>query len=357
MRSVRPAAVAPPDAPTVLTAASVPRRGSPYAALMRQVKEAGLLDRRTGYYRWRIAVTTVVLAGGWLVFVLVGESWWQLAVAAFLAIVFTQVGFLAHDAGHKQIYSSRRANAAAGIVLANLAVGLGYSYWLDNHNRHHAHPNTDGKDPDIDIGALAFTAGQAGGRGRLARYAYRYQAYFFFPLLTLTALSLHIDSAAYLARRTGRGRAWERLLFAAHVVGYLAVVFWVLSPVKAVVFTGVQQGLLGLYLGISSAPNHKGMPILSADDEGDFLRRQVLTSRNIRGGPLVDTALGGLNYQIEHHLFPSMPRPNLRRAQPVIARFCRQYGLPYTQTSLIGSYTRILRYLYAVGRGPVRDTP
>src|SRR5690349_664418 len=109
------AAVAQREPPTAIAAASVPRRGSQYAALMRQVKQAGLLDRRTSYYLWRIAVTTAVLAGGWLGFVLVGESWWQLAVAALLAIAFGQVGFLAHEAGHKQIFASRRANDTAGM--------------------------------------------------------------------------------------------------------------------------------------------------------------------------------------------------------------------------------------------------
>ena len=122
-------------------------------------------------------------------------------------------------------------------------------------------------------------------------------------------------------------------------------------------FIGVQQGLLGLYLGVSFAPNHKGMPILAADDASDFLRRQVLTSRNIRGGPLVDAALGALNYQIEHYLFPSMPRPNLRRVQPIIARLCRQHGLPYTETSLVASYTQTLRHLNDVGRNPHPEWP
>jgi fatty acid desaturase len=358
MQTLEPVAVvAQPDPPTGVTAVSAPRRGSQYAVLLRQVKQAGLLDRRTQYYVRRIAITTALLAGGWLAFVLVGDSWWQLAVAAFLAVVFAQVGFLAHDAGHKQVFTSRRANDFAGILLGNLAVGLGYSYWLDNHNRHHAHPNTDALDPDVNFGALAFTPDQAGSRGRFARLAYRYQAYFFFPLLTLTALGLHIDSAAYLARRTGRSQTWERLLFAAHVLGYLAVVFWVLPPVKAAVFILVHQGLVGLYLGASFAPNHKGMPMLAADDNTDFLRRQVLTSRNIRGGWLVDIALGALNYQIEHHLFPNMPRPNLRRAQLIIAEFCRQHSLPYVQTSLLDSYAQTLRHLDAVGRHPQPGTP
>ncbi len=338
------------------TTVAVPRRGTEYAVLLRRVRDAGLLDRRVRFYTWRLIVTLTLLAGGWLVFALVGNSWWQLAVAAFAAVTFTQVGFLAHDAGHKQIFASRRANDVAGLLLASLAVGLGYSWWLDNHNRHHAHPNTDVKDPDANYGALAFTTGQAGGRGRFARMAYRYQGYFFFPLLLLAAVGLHVDSALFLVGRRGRGRAGERLLFAAHVIGYLAVVFWVLSPVKAVVFVVVHQALLGLYLGVAFAPNHKGMPMLAADDRSSFLTRQVVTSRNIRGGWLTDLALGGLNYQIEHHLFPSMPRPNLREAQRLVHEFCREIGLPYTETSLVDSYAQTVRYLNAVGKHPELGT-
>lgn len=76
----------------------------------------------------------------------------------------------------------------------------------------------------------------------------------------------------------------------------------------------------------------------------------MLTSRNVRGGWLTDVALGGLNYQIEHHLFPSTPRPALRRSQPLIMEYCRQRGLPYCQASLVGSYAQALRHLAIVGR-------
>jgi fatty acid desaturase len=92
------------------------------------------------------------------------------------------------------------------------------------------------------------------------------------------------------------------------------------------------------------------MPILAAADRSDFLRRQVLTSRNVHGGWLTDLALGGLNYQIEHHLFPSMPRPNLRRSQTLVKTFCQQQDLPYCQTSLARSYAQALRHLNTVGR-------
>jgi fatty acid desaturase len=331
-----------PDAPA-------PRRGSEYADLSRLIRTAGLLKRRPGYYAWKITFTVGLLAAGWTAFAAVGNSWWQLATAALLAVAFTQIGFLGHDAGHRQVFGTRRASYVAGVLLGNLAIGLSYGWWTGKHNRHHAQPNTEGADPDIAIGALAFTTAQASSGRGLARLIFRYQGYLFFPLLLLEAVSLHVASIRAL---TGRGapRFWERALLAAHFAGYLAAVFLVLSPVRAVAFIIVQQGLFGLYLGCSFAPNHKGMPILGAGVQSDFLRRQVLTSRNVRGGWLTDFALGGLNYQIEHHLFPSMPRPSLRRSQPLIQAFCQQHGIPYCQATLIGSYAQAVRHLHAAGR-------
>ena len=328
--------------------------GSDYAKLCRQVRQAGLLERRPGSYTWRIAISVLLLAAGWAAFILVGDSWWQLAVAVFLAVMFTQLGFLGHDAGHRQICSSRRLSYLIGVLLGNLGIGLSFGWWVGKHNRHHAHPNTEGADPDIMLRALAMTPGQAGQSRGVARMVYRGQALLFFPMLLGEAFSVHVASIRALASPARRHRLAEGALLAAHFAAYLGVVFLVLSPVKAFTFILVQQGLFGLYLGASFAPNHKGMPILAKEDGHDFLRRQVLTSRNIRSSWWADLVLGGLNYQIEHHLFPSMPRPSLRRSQPIIREFCLQHGLPYAQASMVGSYTAALQYLHTVGRAAVR---
>lgn len=337
--------------------ASTRARGSDYAQLLRQIQRAGLLDRRPAYYVTKIAITAALLIAGWSVFVAVGDSWWQLAVAAFLAFVFTQVGFIGHDAGHRQIFRSRRTNYLLGLVHGNLAIGLSYGWWVDKHTRHHAHPNQEGKDPDIAAGAVVFTDGQAHATRGPVRFIARHQRYLFFPLLMLEGIQLHVASVRALADRRLRHRTWETLLLGMHAGGYLAAVFLVLPPVKAVVFIVVHQALFGVYLGSSFAPNHKGMPILTRDDEADFLRRQVLTSRNVRGGVLVDFMLGGLNYQIEHHLFPSMPRPNLRRSQPLVKDFCDQRGVAYHQTTLLRSYAQALDHLHEVGRPLRPDQP
>ncbi|HEY3629362.1 MAG TPA: acyl-CoA desaturase [Jatrophihabitantaceae bacterium] len=328
-------------------------RGSDYARLCKQVRQAGLMRRRPGYYTVKIAATVGLFVAGWVGFWLLGRSWYQLLIAAFLAIAFTQLAFLGHDAGHRQIFASRRANDLLGFLYGNVLVGLSFGWWLDKHNRHHANPNTEDADPDIGAGALAFTVEQARGRSTvLSRVFTRGQAWLFFPLLLLEGFNLHVASVRALLDRSPRrhSRGVEAALLAGHAAAYLTALFLVLSPGQALAFLAIQQGLFGLYMGISFAPNHKGMPVITAGTKTDFLRRQVLTSRNVRGGRITDFVLGGLNYQIEHHLFPSMPRPNLRRAQALIRSYCQSNDVSYREDSLLGSYAQTLRYLSNVGR-------
>jgi fatty acid desaturase len=332
---------------------AVRRRGTEYAELMGQVRNAGLLERKAGASALRIAVNAALYLGGWTAFALIGDSWWQLATAAYLAVVFAWTGFLAHEAGHKQVFRTRRANDLAGVLHGDLAIGLAFNWWCDKHHRHHANPNTEGLDPDIDSAAVVFTEAQSGARRGIRRLVARHQAALFFPMLLLEAVSLHVQGIIAIATSGYRQRGREAALFAVHALAYTGGVFLVLPPLKAAIFIAVQQGLLGVYLGCAFAPNHKGMPILSEDDDMDFLRRQVLTSRNVVGGRVLDLALGGLNYQIEHHLFPSMPRAALRRARPIVRDFCTEHDISYVETGLFDSYARVLGYLRDVGRTPV----
>lgn len=313
------------------------------------------MDRRRGYYGLKIALNLTVLATSCVVFVSTGDSWWQLFTAAFFALVFGQLGFIGHDAGHKQIFRTRRANDLVGYLHAGLT-GLSYGWWVSKHNRHHANPNHEDDDPDLAIGALAFTLRQSGARNGFLRWMAKYQAFLFFPLLLLEAVNLHLSSIQAVWRNAVKARRLETGLLLGHAVVYFTAVFTVLSPVTALAFIAVHQGLWGVYLGCSFAPNHKGMPTVAQGHSLDFLRKQVLTSRNVRGGRLVDFALGGLNYQIEHHLFPSMPRPNLRHAQRLVREFCSHHGIAYSQCGLLRSYAMVLRHLHAVG-APLRAKP
>jgi fatty acid desaturase len=244
------------------------------------------------------------------------------------------------------VFTRRRAVTVAGLVCGNLAIGVSRGWWVDKHNRHHSHPNHVGQDPDIGAGVIVWTPEQTVRRSGLARAFARLQGWLFFPLLLLEGLNLHASSVRALSRR----RPAEAVALAAHGAAYLGVLFWVLPPGKAIAFLLLHKAVWGLYMGATFAPNHKGMPIIGEDEKVDFLRRQALTSRNVRGGRLTAFLLGGLNYQVEHHLFPSMPRPALRRAQPIVRDYCLEHGIAYTETGLIASYRIALRHLDEVGR-------
>jgi len=277
--------------------------------------------------------------------VLVRDSWWVLLMAPPLAVVSVQLGFFGHDAGHRQVSRKAGPSRWLGFFAGNLMNGFSYDWWVAKHNAHHAHPNDLETDPDVRAGALVFDSSQAEDRRGASAWLARHQAWFFFPMLTLEALNLHVSSVQALLVSRARHRGAEAAFLAGHFVLYGALLVLTMTWAQALVFIAVHKGLSGVYLGSAFAPNHKGMPILSAEQAADPLLRQVLTSRNVRGGPVVDVALGGLNYQIEHHLFPSMPRPNLKQAQPVVRAFCERHGVSYAETSLWASYAIVLRHL------------
>ncbi|MGK5530699.1 fatty acid desaturase family protein [Streptomyces sp. URMC 129] len=345
------AAPRPPTAP-----------GDAFAPLLRQVRSQDLLARRTGWYAAGITVNALALAALVLAVLAAGDTWWTVALAVPLALFSTRTAFYGHDAGHAQIAATRRTNRLLGLVHGNLLLGMSSAWWNDKHNRHHANPNHLEKDPDVGEGVLVWTRAQAAKRAGLARLLTRHQAWLFFPLLLLEGIALKVASARMVLssagwERHGTARAVEGLLLAVHATAYALLLGTALGPGRAVVFALVHHALFGLHLGCVFAPNHKGMAMPGADGERwGHLRRQVLTSRNVRGGPVTDWLMGGLNYQIEHHLFPSMPRPHLRLARPLVRHHCRAAGLPYAETGLADSYRQALRHMHAVG-APLRERP
>ncbi len=321
--------------------------GSDFAVLSRRITDAGLMRRRPAYYVVRLSIVTLMFVGGWAAFFALGSSWWQMITAVFLAVTFAQVALVAHDLAHRQVFRTRRPSAVAGLLAGNLGIGMSYGWWMDKHTRHHNNPNHDDLDPDVAPEVLVWTTESAIGRRGLKGFITRHQATLFFPLLTLLAVSLKVSSVKALRDGTVKQRRVESALLILHAVGYLGALVLVLSPPQAVAFLLLHQALFGVYLGMTFAPNHKGMPHPTGTE--DYLRKQVLTSRNVRGNRLVDAALGGLNYQIEHHLFPGMPTPNLRKAQPIVQAYCAEIGVAYVQTGLVTSYRQALRHLHEVG--------
>jgi fatty acid desaturase len=329
--------------------------GPNFAAMSRVVRETGLLRRSRWFYVLLLGGLFAGLGGAVTGFVLLGDSWFQLLIAAALGLIFTQFAFFSHEAAHRQVLASGPANDRLGRIIGTAMAGMSYQWWMTKHTRHHANPNQLGKDPDIAADTVSFHQDSAASRRGILAVFTRIQGYVFFPLLSVEGVNLHVQSVRSLVeRRKVNGRAFELTVLALRFGILLSAVFLVLPLGMAFAFLGVQLAVFGIYMGATFAPNHVGMPFVARDVKLDFLSKQVLTSRNITGGWAMTLLMGGLNYQVEHHLFPSMSRPHLARARDIVREHCLQHDVPYTESTLPAAWGRVIEHLNTVGQAAPR---
>lgn len=325
-----------------------------YAALKKLIVENGLLEKQPGFLTRHIIGTLAMLLVSVAILFLTDNIWVQLLNAAFMAFAFGQIGFITHDTGHRQGFHTPQQNDFIGLIHGNALIGMSYGWWINKHNQHHAQPNREDTDPDIAIPVIAFSEKSALEKRGIPRFIVKYQKFFFLPLLLFESYSLHVGSIIFfIKKKNWKYRNIEILLFVLHLVGFFTIIFSTIGLWKGILFILVQQALFGLYMASVFAPNHKGMLIVGKDEAMDFLRLQVLTARNVKAHPITDFWYGGLNYQVEHHLFPSMARNQLRRAQVIIRKFCEDQKITYYETSMFNSYVEILDYLHLVS-APLR---
>lgn len=278
-------------------------------------------------------------------------TWLAIPTVMLLGIMAAQYGFIAHEAAHRQVFQSHQANEHAGRVIANLFAGLSYGFWMRKHNRHHNKPNQIGYDPDINIRVLSFTTDSLEHKHGPEKLLSRNQGWLFPFLLLFTGFDLLADSLVAVTR-THNPVKHRYLEFAMMIIRQAtpAIILMILfGPIWGAGLALLMMMTFGLFMGGAFAPNHKGMPLVPENSRIDFLSRQVLTSRNIRSSWLTDNLMGGLNYQVEHHLFPSMPRPHLAAAHHIVTAYCRERNIPFTETTLFRSYGIAIRYLNKVG--------
>jgi fatty acid desaturase len=267
-----------------------------------------------------------------------------IAAALVLAVGYGQAALLGHDMGHIQVIRSQRWTMRIG-ALVGLAMGFSTQSWVHNHNLHHAHANREHSDPDIDFPIVAFSDHQVLERTGWRRWFIRRQHWFFPVLIPLLSVTMRVTGGRYLLSKTWGTSALDRLSFVSHFLVYFGVVFGLLWWPVACLFVVAHHLAFGAYIGMIFAPNHKGMEVFEEGTTIDFVREQVLTCRNITPGPLTDLWYGCLNYQVEHHLFPSLPRGSMREARVIVKRFCAEHGLPYHETTVVRSYGEIFHAL------------
>lgn len=336
---------------------TVNRPKSNYSEIMARVRAEGLLTKIPQFYIRRFAFFSAVALAVWTSIWLVSLSGNPLVLGLAVPLMIlqgmiaSQFAFIGHEAAHRQIFNSNKLNDAAGMVIANLFAGLSYGFWMKKHNQHHVTPNQIGKDPDIAIRVLAFTTEAVEAKKQPEKILTKNQGWLFPILLLFTGFDLLLDSfvSLFKSKRPVKVRLLEFAMMIVRQGAPIAIAMILFGPIYGGILWILFMFAFGFTMGGSFAPNHKGMPLVPRDSKIGFFERQVLTSRNIKPSWLKDNLMGGLNYQIEHHLFPSMSRPSLKRTREIVREYCLEKGVTYTEMGLFQSYGVVISYLNKVG--------
>jgi fatty acid desaturase len=240
-------------------------------------------------------------------------------------------------------------------------------------NLHASSPDAADGDPDIDtMPLLAWTlkmAEQAKNSPK-GRFFIRFQAWLYFPLLLFARMAWAHQSWVYVFGGYGqhsikgaekdRARMANPLLEKLGLIGHYAVFIWVLShmPIlNAIAYFVVSQTSCGLFLALVFGLGHNGMAVYPADQRPDFWKLQVSTTRNVTNNMFVEWFFGGLQYQVDHHLFPMLPRHNLKKVNKLVASFCKEYGVTYHETDITSGTIEVLQHLNNVSCEFIKEFP
>lgn len=319
-----------------------------YRELRINVIGAGILKRDYFYY---ILITFLDLSG-FIFFIylfITGKNLLFLTLTCLgISFFAVRIGGLIHDAGHRAIFKSSLANDLYGYVCAYL-VALPFSVWKIKHNAHHAHTNETDSDPDLEI-PMSFTKEQSERQNFMVRLIRRHQAWLYYPLGSLVSFTLRIKAFKHYLQNFSKKTLFQMILQLSGMFLWYVLPFMVFPLNKALLFFILTNEASGFYMLNIFAPNHKGMPQIGAGLKFSFLEHQIVTSRNIYGHWLTDYVYLGLNYQIEHHLFPDCPRSKLNRITPFVRQLCRRYRLNFAEMGVIESNRYILTDLRNTSR-------
>lgn len=337
-----------------------------YATLRKEMVDAGMFKNDVSYYypiaaRLALMLATVVS----LVVLGKGRTWMQFLAAPVLGMFFQQYLLVGHDWCHNTI-RSRKQDYNNTVYFGAVTTGISGMWWRYSHNNHHIITNS--LENDADIQHLPFFAVHQGYFKNIwsnwqrrvlpfdtfANIMVRNQYYLFYPVMAVARFYLHFQSLLFITTEPNLpmwGRIAELIGLSLHVswVGTLAAQLPTWGAMLGWIFTVYAfAGILHVQICIS----HFGMEVyenMELDNGSeDFLTTQLATTMDVDCPEWMDWFHGGLQFQVEHHLFPLIPRQNLRKSRDILVRFCKKHKLNYVSVPFIEANRVVLGRLAEV---------
>lgn len=316
-----------------------------YRELHQQFKDQGLYQCNYSAYAWEcLRYGTLFAAFGYLLYIK-----WYLTSAVFLGLFWQQIMFTAHDAGHRGITGDFVYDTLIGAFIADFCCGMSIGWWKSSHNVHHLLTNMPEHDPDIQNIPMFSTTPTYMKSVLSSFYNFRfvwdaacdivtpYQKWWYYPIMALARFNLYMLSWLHLVspRAAQLGAAsWTRpveITFMAcywYIYGYLLCYCYLPDWQTIVAFVLVSH-VCTMMLHVQITLSHWGMPTSDLGPGESFPARQMRTTMDVDCPEWMDWFHGGLQFQAVHHLFPRVPRHNLRKGQKLVKAFSEKTGVRY----------------------------
>jgi fatty acid desaturase len=322
-------------------------------ALRRDLEAAGVFEKQEGRSWRKLALLAVVFAG-MVAAHLVMPLWGVLLLLPFTSVVAVTIAMLGHEGGHRALSHSQFRNELMIHLTFTAFSGLGTNYWRYKHNvKHHSHTNIDGEDPDLNLWPMASSAAQHRESVPARRWFQRnLQGFMFWPLTLFLSWSMRASGIEYLvryARERGVDRRWalDVACLVTHLTCWVILPSIFISPLAILFYLGVWT-LAGPMLAAIFAPAHMSMPVLTGHH--DKWRLQFETTRNLAMPAWLSWFFIGLDYQLEHHLFPRIPHQNMKMASAVTRAWAAREGVPYYEVNYVTGLRDVTRYMAVAWR-------
>ena len=321
-----------------------------YPTLRKLVEEQGLLNKTPWYYTRTTLLLIILFTGAWIIYYSFQNFYLQMGIVCLLGFLSFQFGLLGHDAGHRAVSRKQWLNKMLGHACLTIVNGVSIQHWESKHNAHHKSPNYNPGDPDIEQ-VFAYDEKQARSRKGLLRWITKYQIAFFVPLHALSVFDMTRNSFQYVILKCPLKRKVIELTgLLLHIALWIGIPGYFIGFWKAILLYAIGTLVRGLYASLVFVPNHVGMPLVSPDTNLSYSQKQLIATRNLTPSLVKDYLFGGLNYQIEHHLFPNMPRKHLKKAKILVEKYCQESKIPYKETGFFTCYKEVFTHMHRVGK-------
>ncbi|XWW94357.1 hypothetical protein V2A60_002300 [Cordyceps javanica] len=295
---------------------------------------------------------------------------WYLVSAFFLGLFWHQIMFTAHDAGHRAITQIFEVDTLIGMFIADFCCGLSIGWWKSSHNVHHLITNQPEHDPDIQNIPLFATCPSFFKSIRSTYYDFTFvwdraaeilvpwQKYTYYPIMGIARFNLYLLSWIHVICRPsqlGGSKAWwirptEMVFMACYwfVFGYLLLLRTLPDWRTRVLYVLVSH-IITMPLHVQITLSHWGMSTADLGEDESFPQRQLRTTMDVDCPAWLDFVHGGLQFQVVHHLFPRVPRHNLRKVQVLVRQFCEETGIPYCILGFTDGNRKVLGRLDEIG--------